>query len=148
MDFKFEVTTLPVADIDRAKAYYEKLGWRLDADFPNEDGSRVVQFTPPGSPASIHFGTGYITSAPGSSQGLYLIVEDVEAARAEIAGRGVEISEVFHEAKGGIPRATTEGRVTGLAPDRGTYFSFATFNDPDGNGWILQEITERFPGRV
>jgi len=148
MDYKFEATTLPVADVDRAKAFYEKLGWRLDADFPNEDGSRVVQFTPPGSAASIHFGQGFITTPPGSVQASYLVVDDVEAARADIASRGVEISEVFHEANGGIPRANTEGRVPGLAPERATYFSFATFTDPDGNGWILQEITTRFPGRV
>jgi catechol 2,3-dioxygenase-like lactoylglutathione lyase family enzyme len=148
MDFKLEVVTLPVTDVDRAKAFYEQLGWRLDADFPGDDGSRVVQFTPPGSAASIHFGAGFITTPPGSAQGLYLVVDDVEAARAEVADRGVEISEVFHEATGTIPRATPEGRVPGLAPDRGTYFSFATFNDPDGNGWILQEITIRFPGRV
>ncbi len=148
MDFKFEITTLPVADVDRAKAFYEKLGWRLDADFPGEDGSRVVQFTPPGSRAAIHFGTGFINSAPGTAQSLYLVVDDVEAARNEIADRGIEISEVFHEAKGGIPRAKTDGRTPGFAPGRATYFSFATFNDPDGNGWILQEITERFPGRV
>jgi catechol 2,3-dioxygenase-like lactoylglutathione lyase family enzyme len=148
MDFKFEVTTLPVTDVDRAKAFYEKLGWRLDADFPLEDGSRVVQFTPPGAPASIHFGQGFITSPPGSAHGLYLVVDDVEAAREEIAGRGIDISEVFHEAAGGIPRANTEGRVPGLAPERGTYSSFATFSDPDGNRWILQEITTRLPGRV
>jgi catechol 2,3-dioxygenase-like lactoylglutathione lyase family enzyme len=148
MDFKFEVTTLPVSDVDRAKAFYEKLGWRLDGDYPYEDGSRVVQFTPPGSHASIHFGTGFITTPPGSLQGLYLVVDDVEAAREDIAGRGVEISEIFHEEGGTIPLADTGGRRPGLAPERGTYFSFATFSDPDGNGWILQEITERFPGRV
>lgn len=147
MDFKFEITTIPVADVDRAKAFYEKLGWRLDADFLLDDGTRAIQFTPPGSAACIHFGKGFITTPPGSAQGLYLIVDDVEAARNEIAGRGVEISEVFHEAAGAIPRATTEGRVPGFAPDRGTYLSFASFNDPDGNGWILQEITERLPGR-
>jgi catechol 2,3-dioxygenase-like lactoylglutathione lyase family enzyme len=148
MDFKFEIATLPVADVERAKAFYEKLGWRLDADFTLDEGVRVVQYTPPGSTASIHFGQGFITTPPGSAQALYLVVDNVEAARNEIAGRGVEISEVFHEAKGGIPRADTKGRTPGLAPERATYSSFATFNDPDGNGWVLQEITERYPGRV
>lgn len=147
MDMRLEVVVLPVADVDRAKAFYEGLGWRLDADFATGEDFRVVQLTPPGSPGSIIFGTGVCSAAPGSVQGLHLIVSDVEAAREELAGRGVDISEVFHDADGVFHRAGTEGRVSGADPERRSYCSFASFGDPDGNGWVLQEITERLPGR-
>jgi catechol 2,3-dioxygenase-like lactoylglutathione lyase family enzyme len=147
MNFKLEVIVLPVSDVDRAKQFYESLGWRLDADFPGEGGFRVVQFTPPGSSASIIFGSDVTSAAPGSAQGLYLIVDDIEAARDEIAGRGVDVSEVYHDAGGVFEHAGTEHRVPGPDPDRGSYASFASFSDPDGNGWRLQEIRERLPGR-
>ncbi|MEU4097326.1 VOC family protein [Streptomyces sp. NPDC026673] len=147
MDMRLEVVVVPVADVDRAKAFYEGLGWRLDADFATGEDFRVVQLTPPGSPGSIIFGTGVSSAAPGSVQGLYLIVSDIEAAREELAGRGVDISEVFHDAGGVFHRAGTEGRVPGADPERRSYSSFASFSDPDGNGWVLQEITERLPGR-
>jgi catechol 2,3-dioxygenase-like lactoylglutathione lyase family enzyme len=147
MNFKLEVVVLPVADVDRAKAFYESLGWRLDADVPGDDGFRVIQFTPPGSPASIIFGSHVTAAAPGSSQGLYLIVDDIEAAREDLANRGVDVSEVYHDAGGVFEHAGTEHRVSGPDPDRTSYASFATFKDPDGNGWHLQEITERLPGR-
>jgi catechol 2,3-dioxygenase-like lactoylglutathione lyase family enzyme len=139
---RFEVTLLPVADDNRAKAFYERLGWRLDADFPIDEHYRVVQFTPPGSPASIQFGKGTTTMAPGSIEGLYLIVEDIDAAREELTRRGVEVSEVWHGRGLG-----TEGREPGPDPDRGSYRSFASFRDPDGNSWLLQELRERLPGR-
>jgi predicted enzyme related to lactoylglutathione lyase len=150
VDMKLEVAVLPVADVDRAKAFYQGLGWRLDADFPFDNGFRVVQFTPPGSGCSVQFGTNMTSAAPGSAQGLYLIVSDIEAARAEIGARGGEVSEVFHA---GTPGAQfqpdgTSGRVRGRAPDQASYGSFATFSDPDGNGWLLQEITARLPGRI
>ena len=149
VDLKLEVVVIPVADVDRAKEFYGSLGWRLDADFPFDNGFRVVQFTPPGSGCSIQFGTNITSAAPGSAQGLYLIVSDIEAARDELAARGVEVSEVFHA---GTPGAQfqpdgTSGRVSGPAPDHASYSSFATFSDPDGNGWLLQEITTRLPGR-
>ncbi|MFF4354738.1 VOC family protein [Streptomyces sp. NPDC001530] len=147
MDMKLEVVVVPVADVDRAKNFYEKLGWRLDADFANGQDFRVVQLTPPGSPASVIFGTGVTSAAPGSVEGLHLAVSDIEAARAEIADRGIEVSEVFHDADGVFHRAGTEGRVPGPDPERRTYASFASFSDPDGNGWVLQEITTRLPGR-
>jgi catechol 2,3-dioxygenase-like lactoylglutathione lyase family enzyme len=147
MDFKLEVIVLPVSDVDRAKEFYLSLGWRLDADFATDAKFRVVQVTPPGSPASVIFGTGLTNAAPGSSQGLHLVVEDIEAARAEIAGQGADISEIFHDAGGVFHHAGTEGRVPGLAPQRASYGSFASFGDPDGNGWVLQEITNRLPGR-
>jgi catechol 2,3-dioxygenase-like lactoylglutathione lyase family enzyme len=140
VDLKLEVVRLPVADVDRAKRFYEGLGWKVDADFANGD-FRVVQMTPPGSPASIHFGKGITTAAPGSAQGMYLVVSDVAAARAELIGRGVDVSEVYHNAGLGGPR------VPGPDPKGGSYTSFASFSDPDGNGWLLQEITTRFPGR-
>jgi catechol 2,3-dioxygenase-like lactoylglutathione lyase family enzyme len=143
-DMKLEVVALPVADIDRAKAFYTGLGWRVDADFTN-DGERVVQLTPPGSPASVHMGTGVTQAAPGSAQGMFLVVSDIEAARAELAARGVAVSEVFHFAKGPAPFG---GRVPGRAPENGSYGSYAAFTDPDGNGWVLQEVTTRFPGRI
>ncbi|MFE5137027.1 VOC family protein [Streptomyces fagopyri] len=147
MDMKLEVVVVPVADVDRARAFYEKLGWRLDADFTDGEDFRVVQFTPPGSPCSIIFGTRISAATPGSSEGLHLVVPDIEAARAELADRGVEVSEVFHDAGGVFHRAGTEGRVTGPDPERRSYSSFLSFSDPDGNGWVLQEITTRLPGR-
>ena len=150
LDMKFEVVVIPVSDVDRAKEFYGSLGWRLDADFPFDNGFRIVQFTPPGSGCSVQFGTNMTSAAPGSAQGLYLIVSDIEAVRDEIGARGVEVSEVFHA---GTPGAQfgpdgTSGRVSGPAPDRASYGSFATFSDPDGNGWLLQEVTERLPGRI
>ena len=148
MDMKLEVVLLPVADVDRAKQFYQGLGWRLDADFPVGDDFRVVQLTPPGSDAAIIFGDGVTSAAPGSIDGLQLVVSDIEAARAELAGRGVDISEVFHDAGGVFHHAGTEARVPGPAPERGSYGSFASFSDPDGNGWIVQEVTARLPGRV
>jgi catechol 2,3-dioxygenase-like lactoylglutathione lyase family enzyme len=138
---RFEVTTLPVADVDRAKAFYQRLGWRLDIDFKPTPDTRGVQFTPPGSQASIQFGEGATTMTPGSLQGLFLVVDDIEAARADLFGRGVEVSEIWHIEPG-------KGRVPGLDPQRRSYLSRASFADPDGNTWILQEITERLPGRV
>lgn len=142
VDMKLEAVVIPVSDVDRAKRFYGGLGWRLDADFPVGDTFRVVQFTPPGSPASIHFGTGLTPSAPGAAQGLYLIVSDIEAARAELLVRGANPSEVFHRAGPGQPP------LSGRDPEGRSYSSFATFKDPDGNGWLLQEITARLPGRV
>jgi catechol 2,3-dioxygenase-like lactoylglutathione lyase family enzyme len=144
VDMKLEAITLPVSDLDRAKEFYGSLGWRLDADFSG-GGDRVLQFTPPGSPCSIHFGTNLTSSAPGSAQRVYLVVSDIQAARDELVRRGVEVSEVFHYAAGPAPFG---GRVGGIAPDRQSYASYATFSDPDGNGWLLQEVTTRFPGRV
>ena len=147
MDYKLEVIVLPVADVDRALAFYQGLGWRLDADFSTDPKFRVVQLTPPGSPASVIFGAGLSDAVPGSSQGLHLVVEDVVAARAELAAKGVQVSEVFHDAGGVFHHAGTDGRVDGPDPERRSYSSFASFRDPDGNGWILQEITTRLPGR-
>ena len=148
-DLKLEVVVIPVSDVDRAKRFYGNLGWRLDADFGFENGFRIVQFTPPGSPCSIQFGT-YVTSAPpGSAEGLYLVVSDIEAARDELAAHAAEVSEVFHPA---VPGAQfhadgAHSRVSGPAPDHASYGSFATFSDPDGNRWLLQEIKTRLPGR-
>ena len=148
VDIKFEVVVIPVTDVDRSKAFYTKLGWRLDADFPFDNGFRVVQFTPPGSGCSVQFGTKITTAAPGSAQGLYLIVSDVAAVRKELMARGVEVSEVFHTSKPGAQfRPDSNGRISGPDPDHRSYFSFATFNDPDGNTWMFQEITARLPGR-
>lgn len=147
MDMKLEFIVLPVADVDRTKDFYKALGWREDADISGGD-VRAVQMTPPRSDCSIMFGRGLTSAAPGSLQGLCLVVNDIEAARAELVGRGVEVSEVFHDAGGGLPRANAQGRVPGLAPDRQSYLSFASFNDPDGNGWFLQEVTTRLPGRL
>lgn len=147
MNFKLEVVVLPVSDVDRAKAFYESLGWRLDADFPGDDGFRVVQMTPPGSSASVIFGADVTSAAPGSVQGLYLVVENIEAARQDLVARGVNVSEVYHDAGGVFEHAGTDRRVAGPDPDRKSYASFAAFSDPDGNGWRLQEITERLPGR-
>jgi catechol 2,3-dioxygenase-like lactoylglutathione lyase family enzyme len=141
VDMKLEVVVIPVSDVDRAKRFYGDLGWRLDADFVVGNEFRVVQFTPPGSPCSIHFGTGLTSAVPGSARGLYLIVSDIEAARAELVGRGIDASEVFHRAGPGQPP------LSGPDPQRRSYVSFATFSDPDGNGWLLQEIKTRLPGR-
>jgi catechol 2,3-dioxygenase-like lactoylglutathione lyase family enzyme len=141
VDMKLEVLVIPVADVDRAKRFYGNLGWRLDADRASGDAFRVVQFTPPGSLCSIQFGRGLTSAAPGSAQGNYLIVSDVEAARAELARRGIDVSEVFHRAEGG-------GRVDGPDAARRSYASFASFTDPDGNRWLVQEVTVRLPGRV
>jgi catechol 2,3-dioxygenase-like lactoylglutathione lyase family enzyme len=145
IDLKLEVVTIPVSDVDRAKEFYEGLGWRLDADFSSAT-DHVIQFTPPGSPGSIHFGTNLTTAAPGSAQGLLLIVSDIQAAREELKRRGVEASEVFHFA--GFNRVDPAGRLSGPSPDRASYGSFVSFSDPDGNGWLLQEIKTRLPGRI
>src|ERR671913_86075 len=141
VDMKLEVVVIPVSDVGRAKRFYEKLGWRLDADFVVGDAF-LVQFTPPGSPCSIHFGTGLTSAVPGSASGLYLVVSDIEAARAELVERGVDVSELFHRAGPGKPP------VSGPHPARSSYSTFATFRDPDGNEWLLQEVTTRFPGRI
>jgi catechol 2,3-dioxygenase-like lactoylglutathione lyase family enzyme len=140
---KLEAVTIPVSDLDRAKEFYTRLGWRLDADFSHGD-ERVLQFTPPGSPASVQFGTGG-TSAPGSVQNSYLVVSDIQEARDQLVALGADVSEIFHYAAGPAPFG---GQVRGLAPNRATYGSYATFKDPDGNSWLLQEVTTRFPGRV
>ena len=146
VDMKLEVVVLGVSDVDRAKAFYEKLGWRLDADFATGDDFRVVQVTPHNSDASIIFGKGITSPEPGSADGLILAVEDVDAARADLVARGVAVSEVFHYA-GGVFGAGQNARVGGRDPQGRSYFSFATFEDPDGNGWLLQEIRARLPGR-
>jgi catechol 2,3-dioxygenase-like lactoylglutathione lyase family enzyme len=153
IDMKLEIVVVPVSDVDRAKTFYASLGWRLDADFASDDDWRVIQFTPPGSPTSVIFGKNVTAAAPGSAQGLYLIVSDIEAARKELLGRGVKVSEVFHGA-GDVhsgadqPYLSGRRRVSGVDPDRGSYRSFVSFSDPDGNGWLFQEITTRLPGRV
>jgi catechol 2,3-dioxygenase-like lactoylglutathione lyase family enzyme len=141
VDMNLEVVVIPVSDVDRAKRFYSNLGWRLDADFVKGDAFRGVQFTPPGSECSIHFGTGITSAVPGSAQGLYLVVSDIEAAHAELVNRGVDVGEVFH-------RAVGEGPLSGPDPARRSYHSYATFSDPDGNSWLLQEVTVRLPGRV
>src|SRR3954470_23274695 len=147
VDMKLEVVVLAVTDVDRAKDFYAGLGWRLDADFPGDDGFRIVQFTPPGSGCSIQFGSGLTSVAPGSAKHVYLIVPDIEAARDELLAAGADVSEVFHERALG-DRLHDDGHVSGRAPDRATYGSSATFGDPDGNEWLLQEITSRLPDRV
>jgi catechol 2,3-dioxygenase-like lactoylglutathione lyase family enzyme len=153
LDMKLEVIVIPVADVDRSKEFYGGLGWRLDADFGFDDGFRVVQFTPPGSGASIVFGTNVTAAAPGSAKGLYLVVSDIEVARRELLSRGVRVSEPFHGG-GDVhfgsdePHLFGNVRVSGLDPERGSYLSLVSFSDPDGNGWMLQEITARLPGRV
>ncbi len=144
--FKLEVVVVPVSNVDRAKEFYGGLGWRLDADVARDEGFRLVQFTPPGSGCSIQFGTDIASAAPGSAQSLYLVVPDIEAARSELLAHGVEVGEVFHEEALGA-RFHDPGRLPGPAPDRDSYGSFAAFSDPDGNGWLLQEITTRLPGR-
>ena len=151
-DLKLEVVIIPVSDVDRAKQFYQGLGWRLDGDFTDGDEWRGIQFTPPGSGCSVIFGKNLTSAAPGSAQGLYLIVSDIEAARQELLQRGVKISEVFHGA-GNVHAGTDEPflfgrrRVTGPDPEHGSYRSFASFSDPDGNGWLLQEVKTRLPGR-
>jgi catechol 2,3-dioxygenase-like lactoylglutathione lyase family enzyme len=152
VDMKLEIVVVPVSDVDRAKQFYANLGWRLDADFAASDW-RVIQFTPPGSPSSVIFGKNVTAAAPGSAQGLYLIVSDIEAARGDLISRGVKVSEAFHGG-GDVHNGTDEPylfgqlRVSGPDPERRSYQSFASFSDPDGNGWLLQEITARLPGRV
>ncbi|HSS42547.1 MAG TPA: VOC family protein [Solirubrobacterales bacterium] len=146
-EMRLEVVVVPVSDVDRAKGFYGGLGWRLDADLVVEDGYRVVQLTPPGSGCSIIFGEGVTSAPPGSSEGLQLSVYDIDAAREELAGRGVEVSEVFHDATGIFHHAGSEGRAEGPAPEHADYGSFVAFSDPDGNGWLLQEIKTRLPGR-
>src|ERR1700738_1821562 len=141
-DLKLEAVVIPVSDVDRAKSFYSKLGWRLAADFVAGESFRVVQFTPPGSPTSIHFGKGLTSAAPGAAQNLYLVVPDIEAGRAELAERGAKIGDVFHRAGPGQPP------VSGRDPEGRSYVSFASLSDPDGNTWLLQEITARLPGRV
>ena len=153
VDMKLELIVIPVSDPDRAKAFYSNLGWRLDADFASGDDFRVMQFTPPGSPGSVIFGKNVTAAAPGSAQGLYLIVSDIEAARQDLLGRGIEVSEVFHGeadkyAGADEPYLFGRLRVNGPDPAKGTYRSFASFKDPDGNGWLFQEVTARLPGRV
>jgi catechol 2,3-dioxygenase-like lactoylglutathione lyase family enzyme len=145
-EFRLEAVVLAVSDVDRAKEFYAGLGWRLDADVAPNDDFRIVQFTPPGSPCSIQFGTNVTSLAPGSAESLYLAVLDIAAAREELIACGVAVSEVFHEGAPGA-RFNAAGRAPGPAGDRSTYGSFATFSDPDGNGWLLQEITTRLPGR-
>jgi catechol 2,3-dioxygenase-like lactoylglutathione lyase family enzyme len=150
---KLEVVVIPVSDVDRAKRFYDGLGWRLDADFAAGDDFRVIQFTPPGSECSVSFGMNVTAAAPGSAQGLYLIVSDIEAARNELLGHGVEVSGLFHDA-GDAHAGTDEPylfgrlRVRGPDPEHRSYRSYASFSDPDGNGWLLQEVTARLPGRV
>ncbi|HMD41054.1 MAG TPA: VOC family protein [Candidatus Acidoferrum sp.] len=153
VDMKFEIVVIPVSDVDRAKEFYERLGWRLDADYGSGKDFRVIQFTPPGSGCSIIFGKNVTPAAPGSAQGLYLIVSDIQAARKELLDRGVEISEVFHDATGVYagsdePYLFGRARVSGPDAEHRSYRSFASFHDPDGNGWLFQEITTRLPGRV
>ena len=150
---KLEVVVIPVSDVDRAKAFYGSLGWRLDADFADGKDYRVIQFTPPGSDASVIFGKNVTAAAPGSAKGLYLVVSDIEAARKDLQGRGVDVSEVFHAADGVFsgkhePFLLGRDRASGPDPERRTYQSYASFSDPDGNGWLFQEVTARAPGRV
>jgi catechol 2,3-dioxygenase-like lactoylglutathione lyase family enzyme len=147
MDMKLEVVVVPVSDVDKAKDFYQGLGWRLDADFAKSEDFRVVQLTPPGSPCSIIFGTGVTSAAPGSADGLQLVVTDIEAARAELISHGAEVSEVFHDAGGVFHHGGAQGRASGPAPDHRSYGSFVSFSDPDGNGWFVQEVTTRLPGR-
>jgi catechol 2,3-dioxygenase-like lactoylglutathione lyase family enzyme len=147
VDMKLEVVAIPVSDVGRAAEFYRRLGWRLDTDIATGD-RRVLQFTPPGSPCSIIFGPGVTPSAPGTARFLHLVVSDIEAARDELIRNGVDASEVFHDAGGGYNRFDPDARASGPDPQRRSYASFVTFSDPDGNGWLLQEITTRFPGRV
>ena len=153
VDMKFEIVVIPVANVDRAKEFYAKLGWRLDADFAQGDDWRVCQFTPPGSGCSVIFGKNVTAAAPGSAQGLYLVVSGIELAHKELLGLGVEVSEVFHDA-GSVHSGTDEPylfgrlRVSGPDPEHQSYHSYASFHDPDGNGWLIQEVTTRLPGRI
>jgi catechol 2,3-dioxygenase-like lactoylglutathione lyase family enzyme len=144
---RLEVVVVPVSDVDRAKEFYQALGWRLDADFAGPDDFRVVQLTPPGSACSIIFGSGVTSAAPGSADGLQLVVNDIETARAELSDGGAEVSEVFHDAGGVFHHAGDAGRTPGPAPDHQSYGSFVSFHDPDGNQWFIQEVTTRLPGR-
>jgi catechol 2,3-dioxygenase-like lactoylglutathione lyase family enzyme len=148
MDMKLEVLVVPVSDVDRAKRFYESLGFRLDIDYAASEDFRVAQFTPPGSEASIIIGKGITSAAPGSLQSVHLVVFDIEEARADLVGRGIDVSEVFHDAGGIFHHSGTEGRVAGRHPEPSDYGSFASFTDPDGNGWLLQEIKKRLPGRT
>lgn len=148
MDMKLEVVVVPVSDVEKSKQFYTSLGWRLDADIATDENFRVVQLTPPGSPASIIFGANVTAQAPGSAQGLHLVVSDIEAAHNELVGLGADVSEVFHDAGGIFHHAGTQARVAGPDPERHSYGSFLSFSDPDGNGWVLQEITTRLPGRI
>ena len=143
---KFEVVVIPVSDVDRAKRFYTEMGWRLDIDFAPDKQYRVIQFTPPGSACSVIFGSGITPAAPGSAQGLYLIVSDIEAARADMINRGLKVSEPFYDTGGVFHHLNREGVVTGLQPQRKTYGTYASFSDPDGNGWFFQEVTARLPG--
>jgi catechol 2,3-dioxygenase-like lactoylglutathione lyase family enzyme len=147
VETKIEVVVIPVSDVDRAKRFYEGLGWRVDADFAAGDDWRLVQLTPPGSPCSVMVGKGFTTAAPGSVQGTFLVVDDLKAARAELIAHGVDVSEAFHFENNLLRAVGTKGRLPGPDPNGSSYFSFASFSDPDGNGWLLQEITTRFPGR-
>jgi len=151
-DMKFEIVVIPVSDVDRAKEFYGRLGWRLDAEFASGDDFRVIQFTPPGSGCSVIFGKNVTAAAPGSAQGLYLIVSDIAAARDELRGRDVEVSEVFHSdgvyAGSDEPYLFGRRRISGPDPNQGSYGSFASFRDPDGNGWLFQEVTTRLAGRI
>jgi catechol 2,3-dioxygenase-like lactoylglutathione lyase family enzyme len=153
IDMKFEIVVIPVSNVDRAKEFYARLGWRLDAEYDSGKDFRIMQFTPPGSGCSVIFGKNVTAAAPGSAQGLYLVVSNIAAAREELRSRGVEISEVFHD-EAGVYAGTDEPylfgrhRVSGEDPDHRSYRSFASFHDPDGNGWLLQEVTTRLPGRV
>jgi catechol 2,3-dioxygenase-like lactoylglutathione lyase family enzyme len=147
VDYKLEVVVLPVSDVDRAKDFYQRLGWRLDADVARGSDYRVVQLTPPGSACSVVFGTGVSSAAPGSAEGLQLVVVDIEAARADLAAHGAEVSDVFHDATGIFHHAGSQARVPGPAPDHASYRSFVSFADPDGNGWLVQEITTPRSGR-
>lgn len=147
MDFRLEVVVLPVSDVDRAKDFYKALGWREDADLVTGADFRVVQLTPPGSPCSVIFGTGLTGAVPGSAEGMQLVVSDIDAARAELAGRGASVSEVFHDQGGVFHHAKTGGREPGPADGHATYGSFLSFPDPDGNLWFVQEVTTRLPGR-
>ncbi|MEV4919915.1 VOC family protein [Streptomyces tirandamycinicus] len=157
MDLKLELLVLPVSDVDRARAFYEKAGFRLDVDKAPTGEWRAVHLTPPGSEASIIFGKGLTSAEPGTAQGLYLVVTDIEAAREELLDRGIEVSEVFHDARGVLFHSHSGGtvthdlpgqeRLTGRHPDGASYGSYATFRDPDGNGWVLQEVEQRAPGR-
>jgi len=148
MDMKLEVVVVPVTDVDRAKDFYTTLGWRLDAEVATDENFRVVQVTPPGSSASVIFGTSVTSQVPGTAQGLHLVVDDIVGAHDELKRLGVDVSDVFHDAGGVFHHAGTDARVPGPDPQRGSYGSFLSFSDPDGNGWLLQEITTRLPGRL
>jgi catechol 2,3-dioxygenase-like lactoylglutathione lyase family enzyme len=148
VDMKLEIVVIPVSDVDRAKRFYGELGWRLDAEATTGPDFRVLQFTPPGSPCSVIFGKGVTSAAPGSAKGLYLVVSDIEAACADLRDRGVDVSEPFHDVDGIFHRAGEGGRVSGPDPKRRSYCSYASFSDPDGNGWWFQEVTTRLPGRI